>query len=572
MAAKIIHTMDTETDPFEFGEVPEPFTVGHYTGTAYYEFFGDDCLQQYIQFLKEIEEEDKKDLIVYVHNGGRFDFHFFLEFCGSELIIINGSIAEFSIEGVKFRDSIFILPRALSSYKKDEIDYNIFKKENRYRDGNIFKILEYQKKDCIYLHEWVSSFIESYGIHLTLAGAAFKQLKLTDYKVTNSSELYDTKYRDFYYGGRTEVFKSGSHYGDVEYYDINSAYSFAMLDEHPHGTEVIELPYIPSTGVYFAKIKAISSGALPFRDPDTYALTFPNDAIERIYNVTSWEIRAGLDTNTLRITEVIRVYKHTRTANFKTFVNKFFKLKKQHEDAGDMTARGFVKLILNSVYGKFAVNCRNYKKYEITKLGDLPDELYTLYIKYNITSINKLASALNNDKDLSDSKREKLMKSVTWKISQDMTTVTIWERDDPGKIYYNVATAASITGYVRALMWRSICLSDSPIYCDTDSIMCKRFNGDKSDKIGGWSKECLFSELHIGGKKLYAGLTCEDSDGNNIEGLDIWKTASKGARLEPLDIKKIVAENSVIVWQKAAPSFSLKYGARFIERKIKKTV
>ena len=57
-----------------------------------------------------------------------------------------------------------------------------------------------------------------------------------------------------------------------------------------------------------------------------------------------------------------------------------------------------------------------------------------------------------------------------WSVHAETETgQTVYERDDPKDSFYNVATAASITGFVRAFMWRAICDSEEPLYCDTDS-------------------------------------------------------------------------------------------------------
>ena len=59
-----------------------------------------------------------------------------------------------------------------------------------------------------------------------------------------------------------------------------------------------------------------------------------------------------------------------------------------------------------------------------------------------------------------------------------------------GNAFFNVATAASITGFVRSYLFRSLLAVKNPVYCDTDSIMCS--NGDKLDiggNLGQWELE-----------------------------------------------------------------------------------
>lgn len=563
---KRIAVFDTETDPFLYGRPPKPFGVGYYDGIQYFEFFGRDCIQQFIDFLDRFEDEEKEDLIVYAHNGGKFDFHFLIEHFDADLTVINGRIAKAIINGIEFRDSYLLLPLPLSSYKKDEVDYTIFEKSERYKPHNFKVIKDYLKGDCIYLHEWITKFVERFDNPLTLPSASFKQLKLTGYKVENSNERYDSVFRDYYYGGRTEVFKGGSFYEEVEYFDINSAYPLAMLSYHPQGNKYVEQDFIPEKGVYFANILAISKGALPFRD-DKGGLTFPNDNVPREYFCTSWELEVGLETDTLKIIKVIKVLQHHKTASFKDFVNKFYSEKLACKLADDKDGERFAKLILNACYGKFALNSRLFKKYCLTPRGFLPDELINYYSHYKVDNIESLKEAIIFDTDLKEYEVDERLNVTTWEVCNDLKNLTIWQRNEPSNRFYNTATAASITGYVRAFLWRSIQQSEGVIYCDTDSIMCNKFHGKISNDLGDWSEECIFDELHVGGKKLYAG-HIKDTKNNEKNN---WKKASKGSRLEYNEIIEIVRDKKTIKWCNDAPSFSLSRGVSFVDRDITTT-
>ncbi|MES2110023.1 MAG: hypothetical protein V4577_14790, partial [Bacteroidota bacterium] len=68
--------------------------------------------------------------------------------------------------------------------------------------------------------------------------------------------------------------------------------------------------------------------------------------------------------------------------------------------------------------------------------------------------------------------------------------------------------------------------------------------------------EHKFSEFYIGGKKLYCGY---DSDAINprTKQKGYWKTASKGARLSPEQIKE-VADGKSITYEFDAPSYSIR--------------
>ena len=68
-------TFDIETDPFKKGRVPEPFCCGLYLieTNEYMQWWGKNCLYQFIEYLKECPH----NLIIYAHNGGKFDFYYF---------------------------------------------------------------------------------------------------------------------------------------------------------------------------------------------------------------------------------------------------------------------------------------------------------------------------------------------------------------------------------------------------------------------------------------------------------------------------------------------------------------
>ena len=94
-----IATFDTETDPFAPGRVVKPFTCGFYlTDTQeYFDFWGDDCIEQFTLFLSTNFEPG--ELAIFVHNGGNFDFYFLLDYFdkGHAPFIINGRLVRVKI-------------------------------------------------------------------------------------------------------------------------------------------------------------------------------------------------------------------------------------------------------------------------------------------------------------------------------------------------------------------------------------------------------------------------------------------------------------------------------------------
>lgn len=527
---RTIGTIDAETDPFKYGRIPAPFSWGFFDGDNYIDFWGDDATEQLVEYLST-----ESDIILYAHNGGKFDFFFLLPYLDEELHIINGRIAKATMfdGAVELRDSWLILPMPLSSMAKDEIDYE--KMERAYREKNKPEILRYQKSDCIHLYDWVYRFVQEFGSGLTLAGAAFKQLKKTDYEVGRTYDEYDSKFRPFYFGGRVQCFEVGSFVGDYIYIDINSSYPNAMLKKHWYGSHYVEHLRLPEkeNGSWFAEITAISKGALPFRGDDD-KLYFPSDNQKRKFKATGWEIQKGLETNTLDIIKCHKSYRPLFTKDFSEYVNRFFEMKAQAKKSGDKALYKFAKLMLNSCYGKFGQDGRKFEKFCITEFGDLPEQ-----------------------------ELERVKRRVWQPYSDTITGQRIYSSPDPQNSFFNVPTAGSITGFGRAHLWGSICDSERPLYCDTDSITCKKFNGEIGDKIGQWDIEARVDEVFIAQRKMYGMRVNPQSKYGPINEV---KVASKGVKLSFEEIKRGVLSGKNLTQYRDAPAFSLKYGARFFSR------
>jgi len=131
--------IDAETDPFEFGAVIKPFIWGHYDGIEYTQF---DKTEELVDFLMG------RDEIVYAHNGGKFDFHFLLDYCEpySELMIINGRISKLQLGACELRDSWNIITVPLSAYKKEDMVYSLMLPEKRCIKNN-FEIMIFKTKN-----------------------------------------------------------------------------------------------------------------------------------------------------------------------------------------------------------------------------------------------------------------------------------------------------------------------------------------------------------------------------------------------------------------------------------------
>jgi DNA polymerase elongation subunit (family B) len=528
-----IAVIDCETDPFKYHRIPKPFIWGYYDGDRFLSFTDTD---EMVAFLSV------QDIVVYAHNGGKFDYHFLLNHLSilDPIKIINGRLAKFNIGDCEFRDSFNILPVPLAAYQKDFIDYAIFEEKERAKPENWLAILEYLESDCVYLYELVTKFIERFGFHLTLATASLNQWEqMAEREAPETDVDYYNFFSSYYYGGRVECGMVGEFNHPAISVDINSAYPFAMLNQHPIGIDYVERNADEDhqlVGGYFYKVECESMGAFPIR-LDNGEIVFPADGERRVFTVTGWELIAAIETHTIDIDYHILSYiVHDEYISFRDYIEHFYQqrlIAKANDDAAESL---FCKLMMNSLYGKFAANPDNYREHVLIPpswVGHHP----------------KRGQLVEGEKEM--------------RFSGFLGRLALMESDldDDAIRYYNIATAASITGYVRAYLWRAICACDGFLYCDTDSITCESINVPIGPELGQWEIEGEWIRGSIAGKKLYE---FESSDGKN-------KHASKGVRLTPKEIRRI-ANGEKVKAINEVPTFSVHSEPRFTDRVISRKV
>lgn len=529
--AKPFAVIDSETDPFQFGRVPEPFVWGYYDGENYEEFWGPAYL-----LMEFLSRQGKQ--IIYAHNGGKFDYHFILDFLepNKEIMFINGRIAKFKIGQCEFRDSYNILPIPLKAYQKDEFDYRILEAGERDKPHNKKLISSYLRGDCVYLWELVNAFREKHGNSLTQAGASMKLYSsMTGREPPQSSEEFFNDLQPYYYGGRVQCFEKGIRQEAFQVFDINSAYPAAMLHPHPISTTFKTLrataDYCQERPQAFFNLTCISKGAFPWREKVGKKLIFPTDGEKREYFVTGWELRAALANNAVSDITVHKVIDFDEYADFKDYILPLYEQRLAAKERNDKADDILCKLAMNSLYGKFGADPNNYTRARIFG-HDFTNDLI-------MGGLISSAGVYHYMTHLGE------------------YPIGVRELQDHEKRFYNVATAASITGYVRAFLFDSLCRVDGPLYCDTDSIACRDGGALPCGKeLGLWKHEGEFQEWAIAGRKLYA-----------FFGKDGTKIASKGAKFTADEIREIAAGNPQ-TYRQDAPTFSVKLGARFVERTI----
>lgn len=526
---KKLAVLDFETDPFLYGRVPEPFCVELWDGKQSKVFWGDDCAEALLCYLETLEPH-----LIYAHNGGKFDFHFLHSEINNPALIIKSRIVKAMLGKHEIRDSFAILPVALRDFgQKLEIDY-IGKMERSVREANKTEILEYLHMDCVSLFDQVSAFINRFGLRMTIGGTAMREMKRM-HPFPNCGSAHDKQFRPFYYGGRVQCFDSGELQGPWKLYDINSAYPNVMRNKkHPVGEIYDVCTTLPDSFdiPFFIDFVGSNHNALPYRtDEGNLIFTHPYGR----FFACSHEIEIALKHNLISIDHINVCYVPQETITFDKFVDTYSAEKAIAKKAGDITNYTFAKLIQNSGYGRTGINPANFEDWIINRdFGNFED-----------------------------------LETQGYQQQCDYEEFELWSR--PAEIrehqYCDVAIAASITSATRATLLEGLQNSIEPIYCDTDSIICKEFNGDIDPyRLGAWDLEKTADYAAIGGKKLYA--LYNRSKTGVIEKI---KTSSKGGTLSAGEIVKI-ANGGNVDFQRDAPTFSLKNPPRFVSRQFRKTV
>lgn len=536
-----IATFDFETDP---GEPPlfdektgkiiaqglkiAPFAWGFFDGSKYVSHYGEEnCAEKLIEFMGSLDEPH----IIYAHNGGMFDFLFLIPWLEKELFIINGRIVECKIGKHILRDSFAIIPVALKAFG-DKREIEIDKLKRKVRKKHKAEIMDYMRQDCIGLWKGISVYRERFGLSLTMATTALKELEKRYGGKGKTIKRLDAKsdefFRGFYYGGRVECFTRGIIKREVKSYDVNSMYPYVMSQfKHPVGNEYKITKEITNE-TDFAIIRARSTGSLPVRTKE--GLRFIRDESPIVFNATGHEIREGMRLGILKIEHVEAAYECSEHTNFADFVAPLYAMRIEAKARGDKIDTLFLKLLLNSCYGKTALNPRDFCEYWIS--GD------------------------NRENPTGEG----------WQAIVVSDSYVVWERAlaeyAPEKIagkFVNVATAASITGGARSLLLTAIESATAPLYCDTDSILAEALPVVANDiDLGAWKLEMQANEAAIAARKIYA----------------LWqdnvcvKMACKGARLTPDQIRH-VASGDQIRWTSPVPKISLDNSQRYVSRVIR---
>jgi hypothetical protein len=392
----------------------------------------------------------------------------------------------------------------------------------------------------------IIGFLRRFPAKLTLASSVFELMKKEfEYNPGRSSANFDSQFRPFFFGGRVQFWQLGEIKGEHKIIDINSAYPWAMTKKHFFGFSARCVSTMPKENMEqsFFLVECHSEGALPLRSK-TGGVSFPHEFNK--YYCSGWELKAGMDLGLITKLKILLCYNPVLVKDMKNFAQTLYDRKNKAKHEGDKEEEFFAKIAVNSGYGKLALDVSRFSEVAVTTEGEKPPRW--------------------KDRDEKNNEPEKPEWKLSW--TDKDRGLSFWKRPSYREgvdKFINVATAASITGCVRAFLLRSMAACKGVVYCDTDSIIARDVSAmSMGDKLGEWKLELKTKRLFIAGKKLYCA-TDNSIDPKTKE--TKWKKACKGVNLSPEKIIE-VSEGKEIEMTFNAPTFSLFSSPKFVSRKI----
>lgn len=352
------------------------------------------------------------------------------------------------------------------------------------------ELLEYNKRDCevtrdfmIFLQKGLNDLGGELKSTISSCAMDLFRRRFLKYDVVRESVIlgYDVKpiiYKA-YYGGRTEVFKRGF-IENYNYYDFNSLYPSVMLFDYPNPLSVRvekkenrDLLRFEGVSYFELDIPKTRYPLLPYREGTK--LIFPYGKLKGYY--THLEIRRAIELYGENIILLMNdtVYYTETKKYFEDYVNTLYTLRKEYKKQGSEMEH-VVKLLLNSLYGRFAL-----RKIEKTEFIDFSDEEEAIE---KIKECEKKGITVKCDSSLSGYFQEN-------EDFDGVSSVPIWS------VY--------VTAYARTKLHSAI-LECDPVYIDTDSLITKKKYKD-SKELGELKLEKVVKNGIIIKPKLYF---CDD--------------------------------------------------------------
>lgn len=325
------------------------------------------------------------------------------------------------------------------------------------------------------------------GFAHTLAGQSFRAYRhrFMDHPILldDNSLALDIS-REAYFGGRVECYRLGRIEGPVHHYDVNSMYPYVMhANEFPSVLRLTAARGTLPELERWVRDYAVVAEVLVDTPIPRYAyrlrhrLVFPVGTFPAV--LTTPDLIFALSHGHIR--EVRRVAVYDRAPLFTRFVETLFAERRAAQSNGHSVQAWLLKILLNSLYGKFGQSGQVWQK-----IGTTPDPGVRQWLEYDPASGERVTK-----------------RQVAHQVQE--------RRHDPEAPLSHPAIAAHVTAYARAHLWALQVAAgrDRVLYCDTDSLfltgepLTTAVMGSLGGGLGGLKHEGSYPWLILRGAKDY---------------------------------------------------------------------
>lgn len=267
--------------------------------------------------------------------------------------------------------------------------------------------------------------------------------------------------RHAYYGGRTDLWYVGEKEGPIYQLDINSLYPYVMK-ENWYPCELLESGREGMTMKRLIKERPRSFTAevwlntddTPYPVRNREGTWFCKGKVRTI--LTGPELFEAVQSD--HVVKIGRYNRYRLCMLFDQFVSDFWVMRKAAQDRKDKTQDTIVKLLMNSLYGKFGQQTGEWMFHD----SGMPPEYYG----------EGIVAGMNTSED------------VDWRCLGGHVFHR-WGKHEAPKSF--IAIASYVTSYARCLMddWRYKAGQGNVYYQATDSLYCNQEAYDQVEGLGG---------------------------------------------------------------------------------------
>lgn len=422
----------------------------------------------------------------YAHAGGLADLQFVFEhiveerphefeisaaFSGSSAIIVKFKKGKHSWT---FVDSLWLMRvplRKIAAWIGEEKGGAEGSTETFY--APLSELRDYNERDCVILYKAIKNFedvVLQLGGELqkTVAGTAmnlFRQVYLEN--PIHIDDTINRVSRAAYVASRVEVIRKSVQ--EATYYDINSSFPYAMTQPVP-GSVIGRYKRLPSSRLYIARVDLEVPEQfippLPFRTHDD-RVYFPTGRWQTWLSKPDVELLEECGGKLLKVHDVVTF---EAIDDLSAYAEDIYHRRKS---TGDEGYKQVLKILLNSLYGKFAEASRKSR----------------IMINPGARFFDKPLA-----EDEPDGIGRRYMQPGVWELVEDKTVP-----------HAHVPISMHITAVARANLTRYMREASDCYYCDTDGFAVPPTDVlPTSNELGGLKLEKHIRQAHFEAPKLYA--------------------------------------------------------------------